>query len=281
MTNKRGQRVARRARTAILLSLVALMPLVTPDGHATNADSDGQCVAWMDPAKSPSARADALVDAMTLDQALHLVTFGNPPWLTYYGTAGHVSAIPELCIPDLVLNDAGSGVAGLQIATTVFPSGIAQASTWDPSLQRQLGSVIGAEAHLKGINVMLAPGMNIARTPFLGCNFEYFGEDPYLASRTAVAVIKGIQDNPVIADAKHYAVNNQETDRMTVDARVDERTMHEIYLPAFEASVKEAGVGSVMCAYNRVNGPYACESSTLLTQLLREDWGFRGFVVSD
>lgn len=239
------------------------------------------CAAWMDPADPPAARARALVDAMTLDQKLHMVTFGNPSWLTYYGTAGHVAATPELCIPDLVLSDAGSGVAGLQIATTVFPSGVAQASTWDPALQRRLGRAIGAEAHRKGINVMLAPGMNIARTPFLGRNFEYFGEDPLLASRTAVAVIRGIQDTPVIADAKHYAVNNQETDRMTVDARVDERTMREMYLPAFEASVKQADVGSVMCAYNRVNGPYACENPTLLTDILRKDWGFDGFVVSD
>lgn len=275
-----GRTLPRRLLAALAAVGVTIAVTAAPPQAASSAEQEA-CAAWMDPAKSPSARADALVGAMTLDQKLHMVTFGNPPWMAYWGTAGHVTGIPDLCVPDLVLSDAGSGVAGLQIATTVFPSGVAQAATWDPALQRRLGRAIGAEAHRKGINVMLAPGMNIARTPFLGRNFEYFGEDPHLASRTAVAVIKGIQDNPVIADAKHYAVNNQETDRMTVDARVDERTMRELYLPAFEASVKEAKVGSVMCAYNRVNGPYACENKPLLDGFLRKDWGFDGFVVSD
>ncbi len=255
----------------------AAAPLVTTS-EAQGADP---CGAWMDPDKSASARANALVDAMDLDQKLHMLTFGDPPWFMYWGTAGHVDGIPELCIPDLVMSDAGSGVAGLQIATTTFPSGVAQASTWDPRMQRRIGRMIGAEAHDKGINVMLAPGMNIARTPYNGRNFEYFGEDPFLASSTAVSFIRGIQDNPVIADAKHYALNNQETDRMTVDARADERTMREIYLPAFEASVKRGHVGSVMCSYNKVNGTYACQNPTLLTDILRGDWGFKGFVVSD
>ncbi|WP_186345201.1 glycoside hydrolase family 3 C-terminal domain-containing protein [Nocardioides deserti] len=257
----------------------ALAPVPGTAGAAQAAA--GPCAAWMDRGKTADQRADALVAAMDLPQKLHMLTFDDPPWFLYYGTAGHVGATPELCIPDLVLSDAGSGVAGLQIATTTFPSGVAQASTWDPVLQRRLGRAIGKEAHQKGINVMLAPGMNIARTSFGGRNFEYFGEDPHLAARTAVSVIRGIQDNPVLADAKHFAVNNQETDRMTVDARVGERAMREIYLPAFEAAVKEARVGSVMCAYNRVNGPYACQNDALLTKVLRDDWGFDGFVVSD
>jgi beta-glucosidase len=239
------------------------------------------CAAWMDPTDSPSRRANALVGAMTQDQKLHMLTFGNPPWFTYHGVAGHVAAIPELCIPDLVLTDAGSGVAGLQVGTTVFPSGVAQVSTWNPRTQRAIGTAIGKEAFEKGINVMLGPGMNIARTPYNGRTFEYFGEDPFLASRTAVSVIRGIQSNPVIADAKHYAFNNQEVDRMTVDVRVDERTRREIYLPAFEASVKEANVGSVMCSYNKIDTLYACENPELLTDYLRKDWGFDGFVVSD
>ena len=243
--------------------------------------ADDRCAAWMDPAKSAGARASALVSAMNQEQKLHMLTFGNPPWLTYWGTAGHVDAIPELCVPTLTLSDAGSGVAGLQINTTVFPAGVAQASTWNPALQRDLGDAIGEEAHGKGINVMLAPGVNIARTPYNGRNFEYFGEDPFLASTTAVSVVKGIQENPVLASAKHYAVNNQETDRMTVDARVGERPMREIYLPAFENMVKKADVGSVMCGYNKINGKYACENPTLLTKFLRQDWGFKGFVVSD
>lgn len=267
------------AASGLVATTLATVP--APGALGSAAAADDPCAAWMDPGDSPDVRADALVAAMSQEQKLHMLTFSNPSWFTYWGTAGHVDGTPELCIPDLVLSDAGSGVAGLQIATTVFPSGIAQASTWDPRTQRAIGSAIGAEAHAKGINVMLGPGMNIARTPYNGRTFEYFGEDPVLASRTAVAVIRGIQSHPVIADAKHYAFNNQEADRMTVDARVDERTRREIYLPAFEASVKEANVGSVMCSYNRIDGLYACENPEMLTGYLRDEWGFDGFVVSD
>jgi beta-glucosidase len=266
------------AALAVLLTAASATTLSSPPAATAGA---GPCAAWMDKGKSPAKRADALVRAMSTDQKMHMVTFSDPPWFLYYGTAGHVTGIEELCIPDLVLSDAGSGVAGMQYGTTTFPSGVAQAATWDKRMQRTVGRTIGAEAHAKGINVMLAPGMNIARTPYNGRNFEYFGEDPYLASQTAVAVIRGIQDNPVIADAKHYALNNQEIDRMTVDARASERVMREIYLPAFEASVKKADVGSVMCAYNKINTKYACENPTLLKTHLREDWGFDGFVVSD
>lgn len=275
----------RRSRqTLALLTALAAVSVPTalvaaaPESAAAAADP---CAAWMDRSDSADHRADALVAAMSQDQKLHMLTFGDPPWFAYWGTAGHVDGIPALCIPDLVLSDAGSGVAGLQIATTVFPSGVAQAATWDPALQRRIGSTIGAEAFAKGINVMLGPGMNIARTPYNGRNFEYFGEDPYLASSTAVAVIKGIQSHPVLADAKHYAFNNQETERMSIDARVDERTRREIYLPAFEAAVKKADVGSVMCSYNKIDGAYACENPEMLTGYLRDEWGFDGFVVSD
>ena len=267
---------------ATVVALAAgLAGLIGPASSGAAA-ADDPCAAWMDRHDSPSARARALVSAMSLDQQLHMVTFGDrPPYLLYYGTAGHVTGIPELCVPDLVLSDAGSGVAGLQVSTTTFPSGVAQASTWDPRLQRRVGRAIGEEAHQKGINVMLGPGMNIARTPYNGRNFEYFGEDPYLTSQMVVPFIEGIQDNPVVADAKHFVLNDQETDRMTVDVHVDERTMREIYLPPFEASVQDARVGSVMCSYNRVGGDYACENPDLLTGILRDDWGFDGFVVSD
>ena len=235
----------------------------------------------MDASLPAAVRARRLVRAMTQEQKLSRLTWGDPPWFAYYGTAGHVSGIPELCVPDLVLSDAGSGVAGLQIATTVFPSGVAQASTWRPGLLRRLGRAIGTEAHAKGINVMLAPGMNVARTPYGGRNFEYFGEDPYLATELTVPLIRGIQDRPVLADAKHFAFNDQETDRDFIDVTVDERTRREIYLPAFEAAVRRADVGSVMCAYNKVDGRHGCENRDLLTGYLRREWGFDGFVVSD
>jgi len=128
---------------------------------------------------------------------------------------------------------------------------------------------------------MLGPGMNIARIATNGRNFEYFGEDPFLAGKSTSAAIRGIQSQHVLAQGKHYAANNQETDRNTIDARVDERTLREIYLPAFERSIKEGGLASVMCAYNKVNGPYACENKELLDGYLRRDWGFTGFVTSD
>jgi beta-glucosidase len=152
---------------------------------------------------------------------------------------------------------------------------------WNPGLERRFGEALGDEAWNKGINVMLGPGMNIARIATNGRNFEYFGEDPFLAGTTAAAAIRGIQSNPVLAQAKHYAANNQETNRNTIDARVDERTLREIYLPAFERAVKEGGAGSVMCSYNKLNGPYACQNKELLDGYLRRDWGFTGFVTSD
>ena len=157
----------RRRITAAVLGLGLAAGALSIVGSTSGAEAvaPSPCRAWMDPKDSADSRADALVAAMTQGQKLHMLTFGNPPWFTYYGTAGHVSGVPQLCIPDLTLSDAGSGVAGLQVATTVFPSGVAQASTWNPETQHALGEAIGAEAHAKGINVMLAPGMNIARTP--------------------------------------------------------------------------------------------------------------------
>jgi beta-glucosidase len=236
---------------------------------------------WMKPGKSPEERANELIGAMSLDQKIHQVHQSDPPWMFYYGTAGHIDGTPELCIPTIVLSDAGSGVAGLQQGTTTFPSGVGQAATWNPALEHQFGVAMGEEAYDKGINVMLGPGMNIARIATNGRNFEYFGEDPFLAGRMVTQAIRGIQTNPVLAQAKHYAANNQENNRMAVSVEVDERTMREIYLPAFEAAVKDGHAGSIMCSYNKLWGKYACENSRLLQGYLRKDWGFDGFVTSD
>jgi beta-glucosidase len=234
----------------------------------------------MDAKKSPNERAQMLVKAMSIDQKIQMVHQNQPIW-AHFGAAGYIAGQPDLCIPDLVLNDAGQGVGDHEVQTTAFPSGIAQASSWDRPLQRQLGRAIGNEAWHKGINVQLAPDVNIARFPQNGRNSEAFGEDPYLAGQTGVAWIKGIQDNPVIADVKHYALNNHEVNRMTVSADADQRTIHEIYTPAFEAAVKQGHVGSVMCSYNRINGPYACENGPMLNGILKGEFGFDGFVVSD
>ena len=258
--------------------LAALLALA--GAPAARAQDSASCP-WMKAGQSPEQRADELVKAMTLDQKIHQLHHSQPPWMAHYGSAGHVDATPELCIPELNLSDAGSGVAGMQIGTTTFPSGVAQAAMFDPSLEYRFGKAVGEEAWNKGINVMLGPGLNIARTPLNGRNFEYMGEDPFLAGQTAAAAIRGIQSNPVLAEPKHYAANNQETDRMTIDAVVGERTLREIYLPAFEAAIKDGHAGSVMCSYNQLNGHYACENPELLDGYLRRDWGFDGFVTSD
>src|SRR3954469_16240546 len=247
---------------------------------AAPAQSGSNCP-WMQGNKTAEGRANELIAAMTLDQKINQVHQSDPPWFLYYGTAGHIDGTPSLCIPTLVLSDAGSGVAGLQQGTTTFPSGVAQAATWNPALERQFGEAMGQEAYNKGINVMLGPGMNIARIATNGRNFEYFGEDPLLAGKMVTQAIRGIQSNPVLAQAKHYAANNQENNRMGVSAEVDQRTLREIYLPGFEAAAKQGHVGSVMCSYNRLNGPYACENPELLDGYLRRDWGFTGFVTSD
>jgi beta-glucosidase len=262
--------------------VLAVLTVLGALGMTSSASAQSASCPWMNGAgRTPVQRANELIKAMTLDQKIHQVHQSSPPWLAYYGTAGHVDGTPELCIPVLGLSDAGSGVAGEQIGTTTFPSGVAQAAMWNPALEYRFGQAVGEEAWNKGINVMLGPGLNIMRTPLNGRTFEYMGEDPFLAGKTAAAAIRGIQSNPVLAQAKHYAANNQETDRMTVNAAVDERTLREIYLPGFEAAVKEGHVGSVMCSYNKLNGPYACENPELLDGYLRRDWSFDGFVTSD
>ncbi|MCU1624894.1 MAG: glycosyl hydrolase [Frankiales bacterium] len=261
--------------TRLAVGLVVLTGVAAPlAGHATAAAS----CPWMDPTKSADSRAHQLVKAMTLDQKIaELYGRGD---IQYYGTANDIPAVPALCIPELVFNDAGAGVGdGVQL-TTAFPDGITQAASWDPAMQRKLGAALGREARTKGIDVQLAPGVNIARTPLNGRNFEYAGEDPYLAAQTGVAEIQGIQSQHVAATVKHYALNDQETNRMTDSSDASERTMQEIHLPAFEAAVK-AGVASVMCSYNRVNGVYACQQPYLLNTVLKGQFGFDGWVMSD
>ncbi len=206
---------------------------------------------------------------MTLDEKIALVA----------GTGFDTVGVPRLHIPGLRMTDGPVGVRVGQ--ATAFPAGTLLAATFDPALVERVGAAIARETKGHGKNVILGPAVNIARTALCGRNFEYYGEDPELAARTAVAYIKGVQSQGVVATVKHFAANNQETERMSVSAEVDARALYEIYLPAFEAAVKQAGVWAVMCAYNRVNGVYACENPGLLDRTLRRDWGFRGLVMSD
>jgi len=178
-------------------------------------------------------------------------------------------------------SETSAEVAEKQVTTTAFPAGIAMAATWDTELSQSEGQAIGQEVKALGRDMILGPTVNINRTPLWGRNFEGYGEDPYLATRMAVAYIKGVQSEGVIATVKHFAANNQEFERHRINAEVDERALQEIYFPAFKAAVQEAGVWSVMSAYNKLNGVYCAENAALLKDVLKKQWAFQGFVVSD
>src|SRR3954464_13218673 len=271
----RTSRVIRAAAATAVAGALLVPALADTSGSAARAVS----CPWMDRHKTPDARAHELVHAMTLDQKVaELYGRGD---LAYYGTANDIPAVPALCIPELVFNDAGAGVGDAVLGTTAFPDGITQAASWDPAMQRRVGAAVGWEAWHKGIDVQLAPGVDIARNPLNGRNFEYAGEDPYLAGQTGVAEIRGIQSQHVAATVKHYALNDQETNRMDDSSDADGRTMQEIHLPAYEAAVKQGHVASVMCGYNRVNGIYACQNRYLLRTVLKKEFGFSGWVMSD
>lgn len=204
----------------------------------------------------------------------------------------HTVAVPRLGIPSIMMSDGPHGLrvqpvagdhsgTGRSLPATCFPTAAALGSSWDPGLIRSIGSALAEEALAQGISVILGPGVNIKRSLLCGRNFEYFSEDPVLAGIAATAFVDGVQSRGIGASLKHFAVNNQETDRMRVSAEVGERALREIYLPAFEQCVREAQPWTVMCAYNKVNGIYASEHPWLLTEVLREEWGFTGLVVSD
>ncbi len=220
------------------------------------------------------ARVDALIARMTLEEKIQMLHGANRQ-----GFIGYVPAIPRLGIPEVALTDGPAGVR--HGPGTAFPAPVALAATWDRSLAQDYGAALGAETKAKGQNILLGPMVNIVRVPEGGRNFETFGEDPYLTAQMSAAEIRGIQSQGVMAEVKHYAANNQEKDRLQVSAEVDERTLREIYLPAFEAAVKEAKVGSVMAAYNKVNGTFSSENAHLLKDILKGEWRFDGFVVSD
>lgn len=204
----------------------------------------------------------------------------------------HTKAIERLGIPSVMMCDGPHGLRkqsgagdhlGIQesIETVCYPTASALASSFDRDILRQLGEALGQECQSENVGMLLGPGLNIKRSPLCGRNFEYFSEDPYLAGELGAAYIQSLQNKGVAACVKHFACNNQETMRMAGSSQVDERTLHEIYLPAFEAAVKKGGVRGVMCAYNAVNGVFCAENELLLTDILRDRWGFDGFVVTD
>ncbi|TPG20922.1 glycosyl hydrolase [Sphingomonas koreensis] len=251
--------------------------------------------AWMNKTLSPDQRTAALIKAMTEDEKLTLVFgyFGSG-WKGDYtpapeareGSAGYVPGIPRLGIPPQWETDAGIGVATQGSAKqkrerTALPSGIATAATWNPDLAQQGGAMIGDEARNSGFNVMLAGGVDLLREPRGGRNFEYGGEDPLLAGTMVGEQIAGIQSNHIVSTVKHYAMNDQETGRNTGNAVIGDRDMRMSDLLAFQIAIETGRPGSVMCSYNLVNGTHACENPYLLTDVLRRDWGFKGYVMSD
>jgi len=223
---------------------------------------------------------EVLVCQMTLDQdatELHGIQDANDYRV--------VPGIPALGIPLLNITNGPAGAAnggpGHEGNSTALPAPIALAATWDVNLANTYGTVIGAEAKDLANGFVEGPDINIARTLQNGRTFEAYGEDPWLVGQIAVGTIEGIQSQGVIAESKHFAANNQETNRTTINEIIDERTLREIYLPQFEATVKQGNVGAVMCAYNQVNGTFMCENSQLLSGILKGEWDFQGFVTSD
>ncbi|HOK32970.1 MAG TPA: glycoside hydrolase family 3 N-terminal domain-containing protein, partial [Limnochordia bacterium] len=224
-----------------------------------------------------------LLQNLTREEKIALVS-GSDQW--------HTAPIPRLGIPAIMMSDGPHGLRkqemtgdnmglGDSVPATCFPTAATSANSWDVELLSAMGRAIAAEARHTGVSVVLGPGVNIKRSPLCGRNFEYFSEDPYLTSELAAAWIKGLQSQGVGGCIKHFAANNQEKWRMLNDSLVDERALREIYLAAFEKAVKEAEPWTIMGAYNKVNGTYACENKTLLEGILRSEWGFQGAVISD
>jgi len=216
------------------------------------------------------ARANSLLKNLTLEEKVDLIGGVDD----FY-----IRAIEKIGLPRLKMADGPVGVRNYG-PSTVF-GGIGLAATWDPELAARIGETIGRDARARGVHFMLGPGVNIYRAPLNGRNFEYFGEDPFLAARTAVAYINGMQSQGVSSTIKHFMGNNSEFDRHNSDSIIDERTMREIYLPVFEAAVKDAHVGSVMGSYNLTNGLHMSQNAHLNNEILKKEWGFTGILVSD
>ena len=234
--------------------------------------------AGSDPALTGAQPVEHLVASLTLDEKASL-TAGADLWSTV--------AIERLGIPKLWMTDGPNGARGPSLpgegsaVSTCVPCGTALAATWNPALVEEVGALLGEEARRKGCRILLAPTVNMHRSPLAGRNFECYSEDPLLAGKVAAAYIRGVQSRGVAATVKHFAGNEAESERMTVSSEIDERTLREIYLLPFELAVREGGTLGVMTAYNRLNGRYCSEQAELLTGMLRDEWGFDGVVMTD
>ena len=278
------------AKLCLLLSvsLAVIQSLTLPAA----AQSGGKSHPWMNPNLSPDERASLVVKEMTLDEKISMLHGTGMPGLgpvsplavnSNHG-AGYVVEIPGLGIPAIQMSDAAYGVRSSGENgrySTALPACIAGAASWDPQGGFEYGALIGRELRAQGYNMSLGGGVNLTREPRNGRTFEYMGEDPVLAGKMVASVIRGTQAQHVIGDIKHYALNDQEAGRNAVSVNIDKRAVRESDLLAFEIGIEEGEPGAVMCSYNRVYGDYACENKYLLTDVLKKDWNFKGFVVSD
>ncbi len=281
-----------RKLTCLKLTFILAM-LVAPQCPVASAQSQPQQNGpWMDKSLSPDQRADMVIKEMTLDEKIQLVH--GTGWGVLRGGdgvptksnlgAGFVAGIERLGIPDINLADSAVGVrmAALQSRyATLLPSVLGLAATWDTQAASLYGSVIGRELREQGFNMSIGGGVDLAREPRNGRNFEYAGEDPILAGTMVGHLAEGVQSNQVMGDIKHYALNDQETGRNILNAILDKRSMRETDLLAFQIAIGIAHPAGVMCAYNKINGDYACENDYTLNQVLKKDFGFKGFVLSD
>jgi beta-glucosidase len=289
--------------TAFLASAAIAIALAGPASGQESATPASAGQPWLNPGLSPEARARAAVEAMTLDEKLRLIFGYSDQAVTEIskvpddivsqelkayvqtravkGSAGFVPGVPRLGVPDQWQTDASMGVRNSLIPSTALPSSLATAASFDPAVPRAGGVMIGAETRATGHNTMLSGGVNLAREPRNGRNFEYTGEDPLLAGTMAGSLIDGIQSNKIISTIKHYAVNDAETQRTTLDVTISAEALRQSDLLAFEFAIERGSPGSVMCSYNLINGRWGCENDYLLNTVLKGDWGYKGFVMSD
>lgn len=276
------------AGTWLLLSVAS----VTMQSAAQRTPKSRSSLPWMNTRLSPDERAAMVVKEMTLDEKITLLHgtgmegLGplSPLASGSNGGAGYVVGIPRLGIPGIQMSDAAYGVRSSGKNgrySTALPCNLAAAASWDPDSAYEYGALIGRELRAQGYNMSLGGGVDLTREPRNGRNFEYLGEDPILAGTLVGHLIKGTQDQHVIGDIKHYALNDQESGRNAVNVNIDKRSMRETDLLAFEIGVRDGNPAGVMCSYNRVNGDYACENKYLLTDVLKNGWKFPGFVLSD
>ena len=277
--------------TSTVLALVCCSGLlIAPVAHAQfQRRTQPEHYPWSDKSLSPDQRADLVIKQMTLDEKISLLhgqgmAFASRKPEGSNGGAGFTAAIPRLGIPSIQMADSAYGVtrgAAMGRYSTVLPNDLAAASAWDPKTAFEYGALIGRELRDEGYSMSLGGGVNLTREPRDGRTFEYQGEDPLLAGTLVGNFVKGIQSVHIIGDLKHYAINDQESGRNAVNANIDKRSMRESDLLAFQIALGISHAGAVMCSYNRVNGDYACENKYLLTDVLKKDFHFKGFVLSD